>query len=203
MCLPDCAMRVQVGDRLGWAQIGGGGVADTVGVERQQRADVVRGRDTEGLDAHQLARVAPRLLRAVHPQAHELELGVVRDEPRRVPADVARAPLDDLVRHSAGDDSFRLGMTGPDLPAILGGDAALRRERMAAAGRSGTTANARDCLPRSTPVIGGPGPAMSRPVSRATSRRTTTPPTGSRSRTAPIRSRPRWPRAAWATATRW
>ena len=88
--LPGAQDPRHVVDGLGGPQVGGRGVADAVGVEREQRVDVVRRGDTERRDAGELARVTPRLLGAVHPEPDELELRVLDDEAQRV--DARRCP---------------------------------------------------------------------------------------------------------------
>ena len=61
------------------SQVGGGGVADAVGVEREQRFGVVGRGDAHRGDAAQLAGVAAGLLLAVDAEPGQLELGVAED----------------------------------------------------------------------------------------------------------------------------
>ena len=80
-----------------------GHVRDAVGLEREQRVDVVGGRDAERLDAAQLADVAPDLLRRVRVAADEVEHGVADHAAHGRPAGLAGRPLDDreLPAHRA------------------------------------------------------------------------------------------------------
>ena len=73
------------------------GVADAVGVEREDLVDVVGGEYAQRLAAEQLAGVLPDLVGVVHAQPDQLEVGPLDDGPERVLPDVAGAPLDDPV----------------------------------------------------------------------------------------------------------
>ena len=77
-------------------------VAETVGVEREHRVDVVGRDDAVRVDAAQRARVAADLVGAVGEQPDELEVGMGDDPPEGQPAGVARSPVDDPVGHAGG-----------------------------------------------------------------------------------------------------
>ena len=71
-------------DRLEGPQVGGRGVADAVGVEREERVGVVgRAHAGRGGSPQSSPASVPGLRRAVHPHADELELGMVDDAPQR------------------------------------------------------------------------------------------------------------------------
>ena len=66
-----------VGHRGGVLLRTAGGVHDAVGLEREERVDVVGGGQTDRVAAGQLAGVTPHLVGAVHPHPDELEVGAV------------------------------------------------------------------------------------------------------------------------------
>ena len=75
-----------------------GVVHDAVGLERQQRVDVVGGEDAERLDPAELTDVAPDLVGAPGVTADELEVGVGYRGDDGTAADVAGGPLHDAER---------------------------------------------------------------------------------------------------------
>ena len=68
------------------------GVHDAVGLEADQRVDVARRGDPEWRDARELARVVADLLRCVHPDADQIEVGARGDCSNGVRADAAGGP---------------------------------------------------------------------------------------------------------------
>ena len=81
------------------------GVADAVGVEREDLLDVVGGAHTQRFAAEQLARVLPDLVGVVHAEPDQLVVRALDDGPERVLPDAARAPLDDAVGHLDSSDA--------------------------------------------------------------------------------------------------
>src|SRR4029453_2774168 len=73
-------------------------VQDAVGVEGDERVDVVRGADA-GVPPgpRELAGVHPDLVGAVHTHAHDLEVRVLERRAQRPSTDVPRGPLHDAV----------------------------------------------------------------------------------------------------------
>ena len=85
--------------RLEGPQVGRGGVADAVGVEREQRVGIGGRADARRRQTAQLAGVAAVLRRTAHPHAGQLQLRVADDGPERELPHVAGAPLDHAIRH--------------------------------------------------------------------------------------------------------
>ena len=73
-----------------------GHVRHAVGLQRQQRLDVVGGDHADGVDAAQLTDVAPDLVVGVGEAADEVDDGVVDHAPHRGAAGLAGGPLHDL-----------------------------------------------------------------------------------------------------------
>jgi hypothetical protein len=67
----------QLADRALEATVGGGHVAERVGVQRDRRVDVLRREHSSWPDARELTRVFAGLVVAVHHEAHELGLRVI------------------------------------------------------------------------------------------------------------------------------
>ena len=75
-------------------------VQDAVGLERDERVDVVGGRDTGvRTGPRELAGVDADLVGAVHAHAHDLEVRVRERRAQRPSTDVPRRPLHDAVPH--------------------------------------------------------------------------------------------------------
>jgi len=96
-------------ERFARTEVAGSGVGHAVGVEREQRVDVVGRLDAAGRQPAQLAGVAADLVGAVHPKADQLEVGAIDDRPEGKLADVAGAPLDDPMTHLARVSHGRAG----------------------------------------------------------------------------------------------
>ena len=73
-------------------------VDDAVGVEGEQRVDVVGGGEADRISSRQGAGIDPDLVRAVGEHADELEPGVVEDRPQGRGADDPGGPLHDPDR---------------------------------------------------------------------------------------------------------
>ena len=88
-------------------------VDDAVGLQREQRVDVVGGEDPERFDAAQLADVTPDLVGTPGVAPDQLEAGVGGDGDDRPPPDVAGRPLDDDGAVRTGAAAARGSWAGP------------------------------------------------------------------------------------------
>ena len=96
--------------RLERAQVGGGGVADAIGVEREDGVDVVASRARRPAAApHSSPASWPALAALCTHTPGELDLGMLDDAAQREEPDVAGAPLDDSIRHSLTSPSTAAG----------------------------------------------------------------------------------------------
>ena len=116
--------RGELGQRLVRPGLGLGGVDDALGVQGDQRVDVVGG-DHAGrvVEPAELGGVATHLGGAGGVDADQLQIGVLDQRPEGVEADVARRELDDPACHAvrAGEVPVRLAgrqlRAGGGLPA--------------------------------------------------------------------------------------
>ena len=101
--LPDSRHAHELVDRLAHARLALRHVGDAVGVEREQRVDVVGGDDAGGLVmTAEVGCVLADLVVGVGVHADELEVGPPDDGAQRRHAGVAGAPLDDAQRAIGG-----------------------------------------------------------------------------------------------------
>ena len=104
-------------------------VAETVGVEREHRVDVVARRDADGFDTAQLARIATDLVGAVRQQPDELQIGMRENAPERERAGVAGTPVDDAVRHAGGGPPAGTWIAGWSVRSLIRQPSGVRTKR--------------------------------------------------------------------------